>query len=433
MGILYVWKNFEQIFKKYLFKLKEVLSMVQGEAILVLDLGNSSSKVTVMFGKDAKDSDKYRERTFELSNSFAPLPEGYEISNDYSEETSTVLRVDTTVMHGDVATPIKGLYCNGELQKREKPDTVIKPSAKTVKWELNSTALSLRLVFLRAMMKIMEMNRINDHTQVDITWKVVTLLPPGDFSRGKDKFAEIIKGITKVESVFPEMSFDVNVKSVNVFPEGFGAYVAVVFDKGNIIREGYGHFREETILVVDIGGGTTDTMVIQNNKMIQDSKYTIDLGGNNVLQLVRREILSKFGYELNEDDIKEGILKGYIKDGSKKVDIKNFINDAREEVSNKIVTSFNNYLDGTSIKIRSIGYVLFCGGGSMNSDASGTISLVDRVVANLQELAPNCQPIELPKVSRRITDEQGDSTIVEKPMETRMLNLIGASILAEVV
>ena len=68
--------------------------MVQGSGILVVDLGNSSTKGKVLFGKDSQTG-KYRERKFDIPNVFAPIDEGYVVSSDYDDDTSTILRVDT--------------------------------------------------------------------------------------------------------------------------------------------------------------------------------------------------------------------------------------------------------------------------------------------------------------------------------------------------
>ena len=98
--------------------------MVQGNANLIIDLGNSSTKCIVQFGKDSQTG-KYRERRFDIPNIFAPISSDYEVSPDYDDATSTILCVDSE-LDGRV---IKGCFCNGELQEKEKPISTIKPSA----------------------------------------------------------------------------------------------------------------------------------------------------------------------------------------------------------------------------------------------------------------------------------------------------------------
>ena len=147
--------------------------MVQGTAILVVDFGNSSTKCTVLFGKDSQTG-RYRERKFELSNVFAPIEDDYVVSPDYSNASSTILNVKSSVN----GMQVDGHFCNGELQEHERPMATIKPSAFDKKYNLEATILSLRLALLHGYKSIMSMQRVSDENQMDIKWKVVTLLPP---------------------------------------------------------------------------------------------------------------------------------------------------------------------------------------------------------------------------------------------------------------
>ena len=403
--------------------------MVQGEAILVLDLGNSSTKVTVMFGKDAQTG-KYRERTLDLSNVFAPIEEDYQVSSDYNDDTSTILKVNAELN----GVKIVGNYCNGELQAKERAMATIKPSAFKRKWDLDATVLSIRLAFLNAYKAIMNMQRVSDYTQIDVKWKVVTLLPPGDIDVGKEEMERLIKDVKVVDSVFPEMHFDIEVTKVAVLPEGYCAYAAVVYDKGQTFREGFGYLRDETVMIFDVGAGTTDCMVIKGNTLVQSSKHTENQGGINVFNLVRQS-LRLDGIDIDTDDLQTGIIKGKIRDGAKDISIVPYVNKAKNEVATKIVSDFQDYLSTTDIKMRSVGFVITCGGGSVSDSECPEIEpLSAKIIEVVKQLTPNAEIVKLPKVSKRVTDEEtGESRVVEEVMSARLLNLIGASILAEVI
>jgi len=402
--------------------------MVQGEAILVVDFGNSSTKGAVLFGKDAQTG-KFRERHFELPNVFAPIDDDYEVSPDYSDITSTILNVNVEV--GGI--PVEGHFCNGELQERERSVHTFKPSAFDKKYNLESTVLSLRLAFLHAYKAIMNMQRVSDVDQIDLTWKVVTLLPPGDIDEGREPMTRLIKNIDHVDSVFPKMRFDVRVTKVCVLAEGFCGYVSVVYDKGQIFRRGYEYLKDESVMVFDIGAGTTDCMLIKNNKLVQTSKYTVNQGGINVHQLVRRELRLK-GIDIDDVVLQEGIIKGYIKDGAKQVNIVDLVNKAKEDVAGKITSEFQDYLSLTDIRMRSVGYVIICGGGSMSDESCQEIKpLSESIIMMLKRVAPNAELVDMPKVVVNVEHDDGTVTKEERPMSARMLNLIGATILAEVV
>lgn len=402
--------------------------MVQGNATLVIDLGNSSTKGKVLFGKDSQTG-KFRERKFDIPNVFAPIDSDYAVSSDYDDATSTILRVDTQIN----GRPIKGDFCNGELQVKEKPLCTIKPSASDKKYNLDSTVLSYRLALLFACKAIMNMQRISDFNQLDITWSVVTLLPPGDLDEGKQPLTELVNSIDRLQAVFPTVDLPIKISKTVVLPEGYCAYAGVVYDVGQVFRPDYKFLTEETVLVIDIGAGTSDILLISNNKLVQNSKYTITQGGNNVYQLVRRKLRIQ-GLDIDEAAIKTGIVKGEIKDGAKKVSIVNIVNSAKLEVAQKIVSEIQDFFDLTDIKVRSIGYVLVCGGGSMqDSDCPEIAPMSDKIIENFKVLAPNSELVKIP--SHIVTKEKPDGDVekVSEMISPRELNLIGASILAEVV
>lgn len=402
--------------------------MIQGTAILVIDFGNSSTKGTVMFNKNAQTG-RYREQQFEVSNVFAPIDKDYIVSSDYDDTDSTILKVNTVLNGRD----INGCFCNGELQARELPLATIKPGAYDKKYKLDATVLSVRLAFLQAFKIVMGWQRVTDCTQVDLHWNVVTLLPPGDIDMGKEEMISLIKGVDLIESVFPEMTFKVAVDKVTVLAEGFCGYVATVFDKGQICRQGYDYLRKETVLIFDIGAGTTDCMIIKNNKMVQSSKHTVNQGGNNVLQIVRRSLRLK-GIDIDENDVRNGVIKGYIKDGAKQVNISDIVNSAKQEVAHKIISDFQDYLSLTDIKMRSVGYLLTCGGGSMvDSECTEIRPLSEQILESLKQLAPNAELVKLPTQIVNVTQPDGSQIKEERPISARFLNLVGASIMAEIL
>lgn len=401
--------------------------MIQGNAILVIDLGNSSTKCSVLFGKDQKTG-LYRSRRFDLSNVFAPIEEGYQVSPDYSTDSSTIIKVDTTLNGRDIV----GNFCNGELQQKEKPLSVIKPSANDKKYNLDSTVLSIRLAFLQACKTIMRMQRVYDYSQLDLDWSVICLLPPGDLEVGKAPLTAIVKNAKEVVGVFPEVTIPINVTKCAVLPEGMCAYVACVYDRGHVYRPDYKFLQEETVMIFDIGAGTTDCLLIKNGALVQNSKYTVTQGGNNVYQLVRRKLRMN-GLDVDEEALKQGIIDGKVKDGTKYVSIIDEINNAKAEVAQKIIAEFQDFLTVTDIKLRSVGYVLVCGGGSIDDGCEEIAPLSHKVLESFKTLSPNSELINIPEHTVQKEDEDGVPVTVKEQISSRDLNIIGASILAEVL
>ena len=195
----------------------------------------------------------------------------------------------------------------------------------------------------------------------------------------------------------------------------------------------YKFLTEETVLVIDIGAGTSDMIVIRSNKLVQNSKYTITQGGNNVHQLVRRKLRMR-GLDIDDEAIRRGIIKGEVKDGAKPVSIVNIVNDAKAEVAQKIVSEIQDFLEVTDLKAKSVGYVLICGGGSMqDSDAEAILPLSQKVIESFKTLSPNSELIEIPNHVVIKEEPDGDISKVEEQIRPRELNLLGASVLAELL
>lgn len=380
---------------------------------LVLDLGNSETRGIVLCGKDKNG--KLKDKYFSLSNRFAEVAEDYVPSVDYTPDTSAILKVDFTV--GD--QKIKGCYANGELQLREFNIGPLRPSATEKKYTSVTTVLSFQLAVLRAYGIVKEL--MGDISADDIIWSVNVLLPPGDMVAGQQKMSDLIKSVTAVDSVYPKMSFKVNIKQVVVLPEGFCAYIATVYDKGNVIRKDAKSLLKEATLVFDIGAGTTDVLVVKDNKIINSTMHSIERGGNNVQQLVKKSMRTECdNLRLPESEIAQGLIDGYVKDGSRTVDITEFVNSARDSVASYLISDLQSYLEETELSPRSINKVLICGGGAINK--GGCKALSEAIVFYLKRLAPYVELVALPK-----------DTVTGEELSPRVLNVRGASILAAVM
>lgn len=279
--------------------------MVQGQGTIILDMGNSGTRVIVKYGKDG-NTGRYHERQFTLSNRFSMVSEGFKPSEDYSEETSTVFGIEAVVG----GQPLGGVWANGEVQEREFSVGDIRPSALEKKYSAKTTALTFEVAILYATRAVMQITRVSDFKQVDVTWNVVVLLPPGDLAEGKSKMIDVISSVKHVYCSYPDVDFPIKVNKIHVLPEGYCAYMGVIFDRGSIIRPEYQSLIGETTMVIDIGAGTTDIMIIQNKSIIQSTMTTIDRGGNQVSQLVKKGLKVNYGLKLKEVDINKGIKIG---------------------------------------------------------------------------------------------------------------------------
>ena len=383
--------------------------MVTGTAKLVIDLGNSSTRVTTQFGNTQKGNP--RTKTIEVSNAFAQMSEKqfeqYKAEGVYTEENSRVF----VTSGGDI-------YCNGELCDMEFEKERERPTAMVAKFESLITKWSVMNAFGLGYTAIAEFAN-TDIASIDVDWEVTVLLPPDDVERGSKVMIDLIKGIDKIDFKMPEIAKKIKVNIVKVFPEGFAAFIAVVFEGVNKLRESYKYLVDPhaTVLISDIGAGTTDFLLIKGGKVVYSSRFTRRTGGNNVHQTLRRD-LRKQGIVLKDTAAREACEQGFVYNGAEKMDVIDMIASAKREVSRDLIDALIEFFESTMVEVQSINYILPIGGGAVESDVEGIHPISQYMVEYLQSISPNLKSIELP------VSEDGTK------MDARLANVIGASILA---
>ena len=383
---------------------------------LIIDMGNSETRSVILYDKVKGES--FKSKRFTFSNRFGYVEDGYEPSSNYSEETSTIFKA-TGSLDGEPVDAF--LYSNGELQEKEHNIAPLRPTSAEKKYSSLTTILSYELSLIRATEFLLAEKADEGITVDDISWQVTLLLPPGDVELGTAKAVSLIKSVKHVDSTFPSMSFDVKLRKVSVLQEGFCAYIGTVFDRGQKLRTKFKYLLGETTLVLDIGAGTTDFLVVKDNKIIDNTRHSISRGGNNVLQIVRRKLRTELnGLELPETVLVEGIATGKVKDGARLVDITKYIEEAKHEVAKFLVQDTKAYFEEIEYPVRTIGRLICCGGGAVGvNEGAATKALSEAVIEYLRKLSPYIELVELPK-------NADGSTI-----SPRDLNVLGGSILSE--
>lgn len=377
---------------------------IVGKATLVIDLGNSETRVMTIFGKTPSGSTRYALHT--LDNHFGPLEEGYRVAEEYTENTTRIFKMDNTYL------------CSGEMCRKEFVNSDdFRPTAIEKKYLSDVTKMSLSSAFLQGYMDVATFLE-NDINNFDVEWDVTLLLPPADIEVGAGKLKDMVKSIGCIDFYMPEVHKNLVIRSVNVLPEGFCAYIGMLYDMNRRVRTGFDYLKKETVIIFDIGAGTTDITVVENGKPIIATRYTMSIGGNNVHQKVRSE-LNKRGLELPEDVVRLGVERGYVKDGSKKVPIFKEIAEAKSAVSRTIVANVRNFFESTQYPIRNIEDMIVCGGGAVDSNIEGVKPIGEYLVAYMKRLSENISLVQLPMIS-----EDGKPTAISP----RHLNILGAGV-----
>lgn len=386
--------------------------MVNGTAKLIIDFGNSSTRIQTKFGNTQKGNP--RVKTVEVSNSFARMTEEeatrHIAEGVYNDEESRIFLTSG----GDI-------YCNGEICTNEYGKLVERPTAMVEKQDSVITKWSTMVAFAMGYRAIAEFTN-SDIDSLDVDWDVVVLLPPDYVDRGAEVIRNMITGLNSIEFKMPEFKKEIKVNSVKVFPEGFAAFIGVLFEGVGKIREENKHLVNPsvTVLMVDIGAGTTDFLLVRGGKVVQSSRFTRNTGGNNVHQTLRRTMKRK-GIALKDSAAREACTVGYVYSGAEKISVLSEIAEAKTEISRDLIDALIEYFESTMIEVQSINYIMTVGGGSAESDVEGIRPISDYLYDYIKSISPRIGRVEMPVIKK------GDS---EKKMDCRMANVIGAGILA---
>lgn len=377
--------------------------MLKGKVTLVLDLGNSETRMYVIYG-DKKAS-------FNLPNRFYEIDSNYIIADEYNEENTNIFEV------GGVKR-----IAAGALVQREFLVESLRPTAIDKKYSSFVSKLSLNYAFFTAYKYLMDAYNLSETELGDVTFNVTALLPPSDIDHGAKQMAELIKGIKEVNFEMPKFKKEVVVDSVKILPEGFCAYIGVLMTSGLKIRESHKHLIETSTLVIDIGAGTTDFCIIRDNKVLEETRDSFELGGNNISQKVRKR-LKQEGFNYPDHIIQESIQTGYVKDGAKQKDIGPMVEEIKESVASSMVNEIKAFFESTQYPIRTIENLLVCGGGTIDPEREDMKALSTYLVKYMERLSPNIELVSLPKVK----NEDGEKVSVSP----RRLNIMGATVLSE--
>lgn len=344
------------------------------KAGLLIDLGNSETRVVVISGKNA-----YR---FNMSNNFAELPGGYRIPRSYNNDKSTIFEINGTY------------FANGLIVEREFVGKSMRPSALQYKADQLVTDLTLNLAIIKAMGILGKAYNVLP-TNLDVTFNVSVLLPPLDHEVNEERMADKIRSLSTVSTLIPSQAtynFKVS-ENVNVFSEAvaafFGAYfkedglkelpesmVAPFLQEGVRVRDNGDHiqlvevdenkkFATGYVLVLDIGAGTTDVALFKDMELVEMSKETFKRGGNTVASIVLNEIKKKYGF--TPTDMQRVISTGILDEGEYKHDVSDIVTMAKEIYSKQTRSDLVPYLERMSLDMPVVKGLLVAGGGSLAS------------------------------------------------------------------
>ncbi|MCA0988803.1 ParM/StbA family protein [Guptibacillus algicola] len=260
--------------------------------IAAVDVGNDSLKG--IYGK--LESDLY------IPNVIARDIEDRPVIGIEELDTKDPLDGIHIKVHSPALQDNNAIYRVGNLATTSDNPTELDPGS--AKSEEDQTLIMLfASLALDAVNENNTANFKNQNGVIDANYTLGTGLPLREVKEGKDVGyrSRLLGSVHQVEFlVTPKhQGKKVNIKfdEVKVYPEGFAAYINLVMDNDlNVINK---DLIDKRILIQDIGGLSTDIAVIKNRNVDDDKAQGFNIGVAESLELIREEIRSKHGVELD--------------------------------------------------------------------------------------------------------------------------------------
>ena len=172
----------------------------------------------------------------------------------------------------------------------------------------------------------------------------------------------------KIESfkvpVISNIQSDFNIVKHMVCSQGVAVYFDLLLnDDGSEDTEMRKEFGNESVTVIDIGGGTTDIVTFKNDNILFSSSVTLDLG----CLTIEEELYHKVTSKLNNYKIPKSIIpniinnNGIFKASKSQEDFSKELNECKKTLAGTIVNKIKQMISNTM----DVSVIAFAGGGSI--------------------------------------------------------------------
>lgn len=166
--------------------------------------------------------------------------------------------------------------------------------------------------------------------------RVVLGLPINQYRSNKNKMLEIIEENKILNFKLNGLDRCICIEEASIFPEGVATYYSLDIEKRKALVD-------QNLIILDIGGRTTDIALLKAGKKRSVAKSTsLDVGMINIYNDMINEINSLYTLGLNIEDA-EGILKNGLEVDGEKQDtsfIKNIVKNNIEKVFKELNISY---------------------------------------------------------------------------------------------
>lgn len=267
--------------------------------------------------------------------------------------------------------------------------SVLERSSRISKTENKATYLNILVaITLEILERVKNTKKLSScyHVSLAIT------MPPKDFKAQKtlQLFKQHLQGHYRVS--MPRIGVKTNIKITDdIFFEN--EPTAIIYTLANNEPEDIDRsILDETAILVDGGGGTTDKAIVIEGKLIDSQAETGEFGGKMLLDNIARIYQSETGRSKpNLSTIEASLDNGILIRGNTSIDIFDYINSAKEEVAQNIYNSLNNTCDNMHMSMDDIEKVILHGRLFKSTvTADGRESSVATILNKmLKNIAPN--------------------------------------------
>lgn len=185
----------------------------------------------------------------------------------------------------------------------------------------------------------------------------VTGLPVSEYMAQKKVLKEKVEGVHKFK--FMGRDYKVEVKKAQVIPQAAGAYYDYFFTDDGMINPERADLMGSKVLVLDIGGRTSDAVIMEDGKY-DESSFTVYEAMINLQQELRRLIQNKYHFPATDYELDRFLRARKIIFGRTTEDISGLIKEALQtrfpNLRNQLITNIGDF--------RHFSAVLLCGGGA---------------------------------------------------------------------
>ena len=316
----------------------------------------------------------------------------------------------------------------------------IKPTAMTKKYDSSYTVLTIITAIKQSAIWMKDyFGKKGKNFSVqqlinEVAWELTILLPPSQEKAGGLVLQETLVGQIPVKFELPKADARINITKVTIRAEGMMAYTGVLLSKTRRQPRPNKIFMQKAkVMVLDIGAGTTDLIVIDQGKAIERSKYTIDLGGNNITQTLRTTVQTNLEIRLSAQVFEQGVITGKVKQGLKEHDVTDELIGAKRSVAAKISKEVKDYLESSGIEANSIEYILVVGGGSIPSENDKVKPISDYLLDSIKRFAPQVGLVDISDIITKPNSVAFENVADADFVSSRELNISGAGTVTDLL